>query len=217
MIDYQAAREAMVDCQVRPSDVTSFSIIEAMLWAPRERFVPKARRDVAYAGEHVRVGDDRWALDPRVFAKMLDAAQISDGDVVLDLACGLGYSTAVIARLAAAVVAVEDDAARVSHAAAVLAELGVDNAVAQEGALIEGAATEGPYDVIFINGGVEQAPKALLEQLRDGGRLVAIWQDGALGQCRVVLRSGDVFSTRRVFDATAPLLPGFDAPRGFSF
>lgn len=217
MVDFKAARTAMVDRQVRPSDVTNYAIIEAMLWAPRERFAPMAQREVAYAGEHMPLGKGRVALDCRTFAKMLEEADIGPDDLVLDLAPGLGYSTAVLGRLAAAVVGIEPDDTMASVATQVLGELGVDNAVVSEGDPAKGDADHGPFDVIFINGAIERAPEDLLKQLKDGGRMVAIWREGALGQCRVTRRVGDTFSTRRVFDASAPVLAGFEAPPVFAF
>jgi protein-L-isoaspartate(D-aspartate) O-methyltransferase len=216
-MDYQAARTTMVDRQVRPSDVTSYPIIEALLWAPRERFTPKSKRPVCYAGEHVEIAPGRVLLDPRVFAKMLDAAQVGPKDLVLDIACGLGYSSAVLARLSAAVVGVEADEDMARQAGEILAEIEVDNAVVQEGALEAGDPGHGPYDVIFVNGGVETIPQPLLDQLKDGGRLVAIHMDGALGQCRVTVRAGDALTLRRAFDATAPVLPGFQKTPEFTF
>lgn len=217
MVDYKSARIAMVDRQVRPSDVTSYAIIEAMLWAPRERFAPKAWREVAYVGEHIPLGEGRVALDCRTFAKMLEAAGIGSDDLVLDLAPGLGYSTAVIGRLAAAVIGVEPVELMASSASQVLNELGVDNAVVSQGDPAAGDPDHGPFDVILINGAIESAPEVLLQQLKDGGRLVAIWTDGAMSQCRVTRRAGDAFSTRRVFDASAPILPGFEKPKAFVF
>jgi len=217
MIDFKAARTAMVDRQVRPADVTDYAIIEAMLWAPRERFAPLAWRDVAYAGEHMPLGDGRVALDCRTFAKMLEVADIGSDDLVLDLAPGTGYSTAVLGRLAAAVVGVEPDETMAHSATQALGELGVDNAVVIEGDPAAGDADHGPFDVILINGAIERAPESLLAQLKDGGRMVAIWREGALGQCRVTRRVGDTFATRRAFDASAPVVPGFEAPKAFVF
>lgn len=217
MIDFEAARIAMVDRQVRPSDVTSFPIIAALLAVPRERFAPSALRAVCYAGDDLPLGGDRVLLDPRVFAKMLDAADIEDGDLVLDLGCGPGYSTAVLSRLAAAVVAVESDAAMAKQASATLTSLEVDNAMVVVGPLADGAPDHAPYNVILINGAVEVVPDALLAQLRDGGRLVAIEMHGGVGRCSVWTRSGDATVPRRAFDATAPVLDGFRRAPAFEF
>lgn len=217
MVDFKAARTAMVDRQVRPADVTDYAIIEAMLWAPRERFAPMAQREVAYAGEHMPLGKGRVALDCRTFAKMLEAADVGPDDLVLDLAPGLGYSTAVLGRLAAAVIGIEPDETMAQSASQALGELGVDNAVVTEGDPAAGDADHGPFDVILVNGAVERAPDALLGQLKDGGRMVAIWREGALGRCCVTRRSGDSFTTRRVFDADAPVVAGFETPEAFVF
>lgn len=217
MTDFAAAREAMVDSQVRTSDVTRYSIIDAMLWCPRELFVPRARRDVAYAEAEIPLAPGRAMLTPRAFAKMLEAAGIGGDDLVLDLAPGTGYSTAVIARLAAAVVAVEPDPALAKHATEALEKLEIVNAVVGEGDPTAGDPGHGPYDVIFVNGAVEQVPEALTEQLKDGGRLVAIFLDRGVGQCRAALRVGDTIAMRYAFDATGPLVPGFGKKRAFAF
>jgi protein-L-isoaspartate(D-aspartate) O-methyltransferase len=207
----------MVDCQVRPSDVTSYAIIEAMLWAPRELFVAKARRDVAYAGAEIELAPGRVLLEPRTFAKMLETASIGARDLVLDLAPGTGYSTAVIARMAEAVIAIEPDAELAGPAQALLGDLEVDNAVISQGEPAAGDAAHGPYDVIFINGAVEAVPAALSAQLKEGGRLVAVFRQDGVGQCRVLTRAGAGVSQRHVFDADAPLLAGFEDVAEFAF
>ena len=161
MTDYTALRTTMVDTQVRPSDVTKFNVIEAMLSVPREAFVPRDKRDAAYVGEHIDLGGGRVVLDPRVLAKMLDAADVQKDELVLDIGSGLGYSAAVIARMAEAVVAVEDDADQVAEAQTILSEQGADNVVMHEGPLAKGAADHGPYDVIILQGSVEFLPDAL--------------------------------------------------------
>lgn len=217
MTDFESARRAMVDCQVRPSDVTRYAIIDAMLAVPRERFVPKALRDVAYADAEVPLGDGRALLAPRTIAKMLEAASVGSEDLVLDLAPGLGYSSALLGRLAAAVVAVEPDAAMAAHAAETAAALEIDNVIVTHGEPADGDPAHGPFDVIFINGAVERIPETLADQLKAGGRLVAIHADRATGQCRVSVRAGETLSHRAVFDAGAPLLAGFEVPRAFVF
>lgn len=217
MTDYQLARQAMVDSQVRPNDVTRYAIIEAMLETPRELFVPRALREVAYAETEISLGGGRALLAPRTFAKMLEAAHVGRDDLVLDLAPGLGYSTAVLSRLAAAVIAVEPDATMARQAAETLSRLECDNAVVSQGTPAEGDADHAPYDVIFINSGIEQLPQALIEQLKPGGRLVAIHMSGPVGQCRVTLKSANAATARPVFDATAPVLDGFARAETFTF
>jgi protein-L-isoaspartate(D-aspartate) O-methyltransferase len=217
MIDFAAAREAMVDGQVRPSDVTRYPIILAMLDVPREDYVPAELRPVAYLGEHVPLGGGRVVLDPRVFAKMLDAIDIGPTDLVLDVGCGLGYSTAVVARMAEAVIALEEDAAMAAEAEAALRAHAVDNAIVETGPLADGVPAHGLYDAILIEGGVGRLPEALAGQLKPGGRVVAIFMDGPLGQARLGLKTAQGLVWRRVFDAAAPLLPGFAAAKAFEF
>lgn len=215
MLDNAANRTMMVDTQVRPSDVTKFPILEAMLTVQREAFVPLNLRDVAYADEVVDLGNGRAMLDPRSFAKMLDVLDIQRSDVILDVGCGLGYSSAVLAFMADAVVALEEDEDLARDAEAALAEQDVDNAVVVSGPLIQGAAKSGPYDVICIQGAVASVPDDILAQLKEGGRICAIFSQGALGEARLGRKIGGKVSWSLAFNAGAPVLPGFTAETAF--
>ena len=217
MIDYQAARTAMVDGQVRPSDVTLYPIIEAMLHVPREVYVPAEKRAIAYVGEHISLENSGVILAPRILAKMLEVLDIQANELVLDIGVGLGYSAAVIARMAEAVIAVEANSDIAGEAEITLSEQSADNAVMHTGALVDGAPEHGPYDVIVIEGGVQLLPESLLEQLKIGGRIAAIFVDGPSGQCRVGVRTDAGISWDTVFDATAPILAGFAQEKTFSF
>ncbi len=209
MSEFARRRTIMVDTQVRPSDVTKFPIIDAMLTVPRECFVPSALQEAAYAGENLEVAPGRTLLDPRTFAKILEAVNIQPTDLVLDVGAGLGYSSAVAAHLAEAVIALDDNADLVSEAETALAAVGADNVAVVEGALTDGAAKHGPYDVILIQGGVEEVPEALIAQLKDGGRIAAIFEDGRLGTVRVGLKSDSNVTWRYAFNGNAPLIAGF--------
>ena len=215
MTDYSARRTMMVDTQVRPSDVTKFPIIDAMLSTPRENYVPAGLREAAYIGENLDIGG-RVMLDPRTLAKMLDALMIDTSDVVLDVGCGLGYSTALLARMAQFVAAIEDDEDRANEAQQILSEDGIDNAAVMSGPMSAGVPKSGPYDIILIQGAVETVPDALLEQLRDGGRIAAIFAEGALGTVRVGHKIEGQVSWRYAFNASAPLLPGFEKTSSFA-
>ena len=216
MSDFATRRRMMVDTQVRPSDVTEFPIIDAMLTVPREAFVPRDRIEAAYAEEQIDLGAGRVVLDPRGFAKMLDALNLTNRDLVLDVGAGLGYSSAVIAHIAEAVVAVEDDASRASEAQSLLTEHHADNVILHEGSLAEGASEHGPYDAIIIEGGIEQLSETLVAQLKDGGRIVAIFMEHALGTVRVGYKLDGKMTWRYAFNAGAPVLPGFEAARAFA-
>lgn len=216
MTEFSTRRTMMVDTQVRPNDVTKFPIIAAMLEVPRESFVPPARREAAYVGENVDLGAGRVVLEPRSFAKLLDALDIQPTHRVLHIGCGFGYGTAVMARLADTVVGVEDDAARASAGAAALASVGAGNAVIVTGALAAGAAEKGPYDIILVEGAAETVPEAILSQLKDGGRIGVLFMENALGVARIGYKSDGAVSWQFAFNASAPVLPGFAAKRVFA-
>jgi len=215
MSDYAARRTMMVDTQVRPSDVTKFPIIAAMLEVPRENYLPKGRRDEAYVSNNVVLSDGRVMLEPRTFAKLLDALDIEPNELVLDIGCGLGYSTAIIAKMCQAVIAVEQDGEMASEAEAMLLENGVDNAAVVEAQLNQGVAKHGPYDVIMLQGGVEQVPDVILDQLKEGGRIGAIFMENALGVVRVGYKVDGKMNWRFSFNAGAPVLPGYGCPEEF--
>lgn len=209
-------RTTMVDTQVRPSDVTKFPIIDALLRIPREAYVPQELASVAYAEAAVPLGQGRELMEARTFAKMLDALDLRRQDLVLIVGGGLGYSAAVIGEMVDAAVMVEEDGPMAASAEATLADRGVFNVAVIAGDLGAGAPKAGPYDVIFIEGAVEMIPDALTEQIADGGRVVAVVNQGALGEVRVGHKSNGRLSWRPIFNATLPLLPGFAKEHGFA-
>jgi len=223
MIDFAAARRMMVDGQVRTSDVTDLRIIAAMLELPRERFVPETNADLAYLDLDVAVsaatGGDaaRRLLKPMVLAKMVQAAAVRPDDRVLDVGCATGYSSAVLARLARSVAALEQDPALARIADENLGAVGASNVTVVTGPLTQGWRADARYDVIFVNGATEVVPYELCHQLADAGRLVAVV--GRAPICRAMLYRmvGSDVSGWPVFDAAAPLLPGFAAAQAFVF
>jgi protein-L-isoaspartate(D-aspartate) O-methyltransferase len=186
-----------------------------MLTVPREIYVPEARREAAYVGENLSIGSGRVVLEARTLAKLLEALDIQPDEMVLDLGCGLGYSSAVIARLAGTVIAVEEDEALAADAQRLLSEEGVDNALVITGPLAAGAPKHAPYDVIVLQGGVEVLPPEISDTLRDGGRIGAIFMDGALGTAMLGRKSNGRISWRAIFNAAAPVLEGFRKATGF--
>ena len=223
MIDSQAQRLNMVESQVRPSDVTDRRILRAMLEVPRELFVAESRRSIAYMDVDAPVaaanspGGGRYLLAPRVLGKLLQEAAIEADMVVLDVGCATGYSTALIARLARRVVGLECDKGLVQDAQRLLRELGVSNAIVREGPLAAGVPDEAPFHAILLNGAVAQVPNTLLDQLKDGGRLLAVVAERGLGSAKVWTRSGSTCDARAVFDAGAKPLPGFELKAEFVF
>ncbi len=215
MTEIPAQRTTMVDTQVRPSDVTKFPIISAMLSVPREEFVPDGARGTAYCDAPIALGGERVILDPRTLAKLLDALDIQPNEIVLDLGCGLGYSSAVIARLAEVVIAVEEDAELAAEAESRLVVEGVDNVAVFVAPLSKGEPRHGLYDVVLLQGGIEKLPSAIMGQIKDGGRIGAIFVQGEFGVCRIGRKNGDSIDWRDAFNAMAPVLQGFAMEREF--
>ena len=214
MTDFSTRRVMMVDTQVRPSDVTKFPIIAAMLSVSREDFVPDARREAAYAGLNIPLAERRVVLEARSLAKLLDFLDIQPGERVLDLGAGYGYASAVMAALGADVVAVEE-AAMAGQARDKLDAAGCGAVKLVTGPLAAGAAADGPYGAIIVQGAVEVMPEAILAQLAEGGRIGAIFMEGALGVARIGHMAEGRVNWRYAFNATAPVLPGFEARRVF--
>ena len=209
MTDFAARRTMMVDTQVRPSDVTKFPIIDAMLSVPRELFVPREQAEAAYISENVPIAPGRVVLEPRTLGKLLDAINIEGNELVLDIGAGYGYSSALVARMAEAVIAVEEDETLAAEAQSILSDQGADNVVVHTGPLTDGAVQHGPYDAILIQGGVEQVPQGLLDQLKEGGRIGCVFMEGALGVARIGYKIDGDITWRFAFTASAPVLPGF--------
>jgi protein-L-isoaspartate(D-aspartate) O-methyltransferase len=214
MIDAAQQRTNMVESQVLTSDVTDRRILRAMGEVARERFVPADLAALAYMDDAVPLTPAagtarRWLLAPRTFAKLLQLAEFGDADRVLDVGAGTGYGAAVLARFAKSVFALESDPALAAAARANAAALELTNVRVIEGDLADGCVDEGPYDVIVLEGSVPEAPVTLLDQLKDGGRLVGVVRRDGVGKAMIWRRLGRSLDQRTAFDAAATELPGF--------
>ncbi len=217
-MDYAVARRNMVDTQIIPNRVTDRAVIDAMAEMPREVFVPTNYKSVAYVDRAIPLSAERWVVEPMVVARLLQEATIKPSDVVLSIGCGTGYAVAIMAKLASTVVAVECDKGLAQKSGDTLAKLGIDNVAIINDALTDGVANQAPYDVIFFDGAVAEAPEAIIGQLADGGRLVCVVAGaGGLGQGVLIQRFGGSIARREVFEAGTPMLPGFEADISFQF
>jgi len=216
-MNFELARRNMVESQIRPNKVTDNRLIDAITSVERERFVPAALKNVAYVDEDIPIGNGRYLMEPMIFARLLQVAAVQPNDIVLEVGCGVGYSTAVLARLAEKVVAVESEPELATRAAAALKELAVDNAAVLQGPLAAGGPDRGPYSLIFIGVGIAQVPDSIVGQIAEGGRLVAVIAGDGVGRATVIRKVNGVVSTQSLFDAAVPALPGFGREPDFRF
>ena len=216
-MDYAAARHNMVESQIRPNRVTDPLVLAAMAEVPREAFLPKPLRGVACVDEDIPLGNGRHMMEPLVLARLLQGAEIAASDVVLVIGCATGYCSAVLARMANTVVALESEPDLAEAATETLGNLEIDTVALVEGSLRDGYAKQGPYDVIFFCGAVAEIPATIREQLSEGGRLVAVVSGGGMGKAILVTHRGGLFSRLELFDAATPLLPGFEPKPSFVF
>lgn len=221
MLDFAKSRRTMVDCQIRTFDVTDRAVLAAFEEVPRERFMPAGREALAYSDGNVALsakdGSPRCMLQPMVLARMIQALGIRSGAKVLDVASGLGYSSAILARLGAAVSALEPDADLAAKSRETLASLGAGSATVRAGALDGDAPGGDSYDAILVNGAVEIRPDALLERLGEGGRLACLKTDGGASHALLYVRGGEGIGSRLLFDAAAPVLAEFRRAASFVF
>lgn len=220
MSGFSTARQKMVDGQVRTNDITDRRILDAMLTVPREAFVPASRQALAYLDLDLDVsegGAKRYLIKPQLTGKLLQAAEIGEGDNVLVVGCATGYLAALAAKLARQVTATESDSALAAKAKDALAAIGLVNVTCKAAASAEGDSAAAPYDVIILNGATEVRPDGLFGQLREGGRLVGVSAESRPSRAMIVTRSHGEFGYRPLFDAAAPVLPGLERAAAFVF
>lgn len=216
-MDFAAARVKMVDNQIRTTDVTDYAILRAFLQIPREQFVTEERRELAYVDVDLPVGKDRYVMEASPFAKLLQLAEVGEGDTVLDVGCGTGYSAAILAELAASVVALEEDGDLAAVATERLQALGASTCTVVQGPLAQGYAAAAPFDVIVFEGAVGKLPDLFFDQLRDRGRLVVIEGSGNSAMAKLYTKEDGIVSDRFAFNCSVKSLPGFAVQDEFVF
>ena len=219
MTDFALARRNMIDGQLRPNRVTNPVLLTVIADLPRERFLPDALKSVAYADDDVPLGGGRFLVEPMVLARLVQALQPVADDKALVVASGRGYGAAVLSRLVKDVVALESDRDLAGFAEQTLKGLRIDNVRQVVGPMEAGAPALAPYDVILIEGAVQEVPQPILDQLAEGGRLATVLSkpSATLGVAQLLMKDGGVTSGRPLFDAGTRALPGFARPPRFSF
>ncbi len=229
MTNFETLRLNMVNSQLLPNAITSKELLAAFKELERENFVPVTQKTQAYIDRDIKIdvatsnNQSRFILDPMVQAKLVQAANIQPTDMVLDVACATGYSTALIAKIANVVVGIEADENVAQIASQHIEQQAIDNAVIVHSALIDGYKKEAPYDVILINGLIEEVPQELFNQLAENGRLVAVVVadnssiNSPLGHAFIYSKTNGTIASRMAFDACPSKLPDFNKPKQFSF
>lgn len=218
MVDFAKARTTMVDCQIRTVDVTDIDVLSAFLTVPRETFIPEALQAFSYIDEDIALGGQRFVMEPGPLAKLIQLAEIMPTDKVLDVGAATGYAAALMSSLASSIVALESDTALAEQAKANLAAFGASNVSVVTGALEAGHAAAAPYDVILIEGAIEEIPDAIADQLAEGGRIVTVLgTNGLAAKGTIYTRSGGSVSGRPAFNTHVRPIPGFQRPKVFVF
>ena len=216
-VDFAAARHNMVESQIRPNRVTDERLIDAMAAVPREAFVPKQLRGIAYVDEAIPLGEGHHLMEPMILARLIQATRPAAGDLALVVGCGTGYSAALLSHLVGTVVALESDPGLAQQATQTLGDLGIDTVAVVTGALDKGCPDQAPYEIILFDGAVPAVPEAVSAQLAEGGRLIAVIAGERIGKATLITRRRGVFTSREVFDAGTPMLPGFERKTAFVF
>jgi protein-L-isoaspartate(D-aspartate) O-methyltransferase len=216
-MDYASARRNMVESQLRPNKVTDPALLDALASVPRELFVPEPLRSVAYVDEDIPLGRGRFLMEPMILGRLLELAAVRSSDVALVVGAGLGYSAAVLARIAGRVVALEGDRELAQQAARMLQTLGLSNVALVEGPLAEGPPRQTPFDVVLFDGAIDRVPPAILDQLAEECRLVVVIRTSGIGRATLMTRQAGIMASRVAFDAAVPRLPGFEPAPAFVF
>mgnify|MGYP001332951063 CR=1 FL=1 len=219
-MDFSNARRHMIDSQILPNKVTDVRIIDAMSTVPREIFVPDIYQGTSYVDEALRIVEGRYIMEPMIVAKLLQHAEPKEEDLALIIGCGTGYTAAILSSLVATIIVVESNALLVEKATDVLLDLKIDNVAIIEGELCKGCVKQGPYNVIIFDGSIPQVPQPIIDQLEEGGRLVAVVNpesERELGNGIVMTRFHNAISSIEQFQAGTPMLPGFDTDTSFIF
>ena len=217
-MDFGSARENMIECQLRTNKITDNRILEVMSLLPRERFVPQPFQEMAYVDTDIPCGVGRYLMSAMASARLIQEADIQSGDEVLCVGAGTGYSTAVMAGLAASVIALESEESCAQMASRLFSDLNLDNSVVVEGVLTSGWNAESPYNVILIDGMIEEVPTVIFEQLSNRGRMVTVVDSGnGIGIAKVFVKLDNRVTSREIFNVKAGKLPEFKKKPGFVF
>ncbi|MCI5048991.1 MAG: protein-L-isoaspartate O-methyltransferase [Rickettsiales bacterium] len=219
-----AARHHMIDGQLEPNQVQDERVVAAMGISPRERFVPEGFENCAYVDDNIPFGSSRYLMRPLALGRMLQAAQIMPKEKALVIAGSTGYSALVMSHLGADVTVIEESGELANKARVILQDLGQQNISIRTAAQHQGCPESAPYDIILIDGAVEDVPQAILDQLSDSGRLITVrnkqlkpGEPVGMGEAIIIEKFDGQCVERALFDTAVPVLSAFRKDSGFVF
>jgi protein-L-isoaspartate(D-aspartate) O-methyltransferase len=216
MIDFASARKSMVAGQIMTNGVRRASVIQAMLYLPREVFVPEAFKAISYSGKEIPLSEDRALLEPMVLGRLLDAAKITNDNKVLDIAAGTGYSTTILSFISENVTSLESYPHYAETIRKNVKTFHRENVTVVENALSEGYAANAPYDLILINGAVDIIPQTIIDQLSPDGRLITVFNEGLFGKATICTPKKEGYHRKFIFDCGAVKIPDFAFKKTFT-
>jgi len=221
-MNYQLARQNMVDNQIRTNHVTNNNIISAMTVLPRERFVPESLTEIAYVDTAIQVANGRHIVAPMVLARLIQEANVSSDDLVQVIGCGTGYAAAILSNMSKAVVLVEDQPEVCDKAEALFIELGIDNVLVFKTDLVNGCKKQAPFNIIIICGAVEEIPINLVNQLLEGGRIITmiLASEGVsypTTKATILTKYNGKLVEKEVFEVNTPKIKSFNKDKVFKF
>ena len=217
---FLTARKNMINSQLLPNKVTDSRVLDAFEKVPRENFVPKSLKAVAYIDEDLLIGKKQYLREPVILSRLIQAAEVKEDDIVLDIGCGTGYSCAIFSHLVATVIGIEEDATIAKYAEDILKKMNLCNIAVINGNIRDGYKEQAPFDVIFINGAVPHIPSHITDQLAEGGRLITVISDNKNsnnGTAILLKKHKSNIETTNLFDAATPILHGFEEKEVFTF
>lgn len=218
-MNYQLARNHMVNQQVRPWHVLNETVLNVMSGIPRELFVPPEYIELAYSDSDIPIGSQQTMLPPKTVGRVLQALQINTNEKVLEIGTGTGYITACLAQLARDIVSVEIDANLLESANKTLNQLDCRGVLLECGNAVMGWENESPFDAILVTGSYPLGvPQSLCEQLAEkGGRLLAFCGQGSAMEAVLIIRHGNDYTTTSLFETSVPALIHAPIPAQFTF
>ena len=216
-MDTYLENKNMIDGQVKPLSNIEPSILEALYNIDRKDYIPENFRDFSYSEKNVYIGNGRYLPKPAITAKLLSALKVETLETVLIIGSGTGYSAAITSKIAETVICIEEDQDLITFSESIASSNSMNNIVFIKNKLSKGYIDQGPYSCILIEGGVEEVPNIILDQIAEGGKLVTVIMQNDTGSAIKYSRKNNQIISQFLFSIEAPLLKSFEKAKKFKF